>query len=380
MNGPFSKRASVALAMALAAMILPVSAQEEFNILANDYDRQFAPTTNFTEHASDKLVTVREGSTIHVQTAANPRLLSAMIVANLVQFPFAEIAEDMPVNVSVGGFQFSGKLGEDVERKRLRNGSLAPFNPGKTSALFLLTTPVTGANGVVRAKTLGTVRFSWNLRALAVRVAVEDVERAGNGGIYDKAAMVEAAALDAKTGGVCRFRNEPVLVRVGFGSASGSRVGFGTGRVEARVREFGPGATGTGKVLTMCALAVVGKADLEAPKVALNFPVGDQNSDYKISFNGIASDLPPGTLTGASSPFTLRLFVDGVEKFPAGDAPDFSMSATGIDPDGKSTFTISELSVPPLDGKAHTVGIEVLDVSGNVRWVERPIAVQRFSF
>ena len=377
MKSLLSKRASMAVALALAAVSSPGYAQEEFNILANDYDRQFAPTITFTNNASDRLVTVREGSTISVQTAPNPARLSALVVANLVQFPFSEISEEMPVNVSVGGFQFSGKLGEDVERRRLRNGTVAPFDARKRTALFFLTTPVTGANGVPRAKTVGSVRFSWNLRALAVRVAVEDAEKAGTAGIYDKAALVTAAALDSTKGGLSRFRNEPVMVKVGFGSAAGERWGYGTGRVESRLRAFGPGATGTGKVLTLSSIAAVGKADLEPPRVGLNFPTGDQNYDQKISFNGIATDLPPGTLTGAASPFTLRLFIDDVEKSALGDAPDFSMSATGIDPAGSSTFTISELGVPTDDGQTHTVRIEVLDASGNVRQVERPIAVKR---
>ena len=376
----FAGRTSMVLALAFANMATPARSQDEFNILANDYDRQFTPTIIFSDSAGEKLVAIREAGGLSIEAVAKPERVSALVVANLVQFPFGEIAEDMPVSVSIGAFEFSGVLGDDAERRLARSGAVVPFNPQKASAVFRLTAEVPGPSGTTRTRMVGSVRFAWTLRALAIRVVVEDAEQAGKKGIYDTAAMVEAAAFDPSKGGLRRFRNEPVAVSVGFGSASGARTVFGYGRVESRLRRIGSANSGDGNTVALTSLAAMGKADLEPPKVALSLPAEDGNGDGRISFNGTITDLAPGTLSGAALPNTVRLFIDDVEKFSDGDAPDFTLSATGIDPNGTSIFTISELALPVDDATSHRVAIEVSDGSGNVRLMDRPVAVKRPGF
>jgi hypothetical protein len=370
-----ASRKWLAVAVAFAAAMAPHTwAQDEegFNILANDQDRGFKPKITFTEVSTDRIVVSRDGADVSYDTAPNPRRIGAVIQANLVQFPFSDIAEDMTVGVTIGGFNFESTLGEDNSRRADRSGDLLPFDPNKTSAIYYLTKEVESPNPdrdprIVR---VGYVKFSWTTRVLTVRVVVADAEGAGFEGFYDKQALIDAAAFDSEKGGATVFKNEPLAVAVTFGSAAGSRQAFGGGVLRTVQRKVGSERAGNAAVLPLNTLVAAGTADIIDPKMDGAIPTTDQDGDGLLSFNGVITDLAPSTLTGEILPVTLRLYIDDSEVFAEDES--FVLSQTDPNKLGKSTFTISNLVLPD-DGLSHLVAVYAEDVSGNGKLVEQEV-------
>lgn len=358
----------MAIAVVTAANPLARAQDTGFNILANDLDHGFKPKITFSDVSSDRIAATRDGADVTYDTAANPRRLAAVVTANLVQFPFTDIAEDMPVAVTFGGFSFEATLGDDNSRPVDKDGTPLPFNPAKKTAIFYFTKDIepTTSTGTTRTVRIGYVQFSWTTQTVTARVVVSDSVSAGVDGIYDKGDLLNAAAFDADKGGATYFRNEPVPVSITFGSAIGSRTAFGGGLLKTAEVKVGSSARGNDAVLALNTLVAAGGADVTDPKMDTTIPKVDQDGNGIISFNGILTDLAPSSLTAASFPVMLRLFIDDAEVDPA----EFTMSVTDPGKAGKSTFTITNVLVAPAGAK---VSVLATDASGNSKLVERQV-------
>ncbi len=183
------------------AILLPVllgaaatlgRAQDGFNILANEGDGGFKPKIAFSETNGNRLNVLRDEGSAIFETVSIPSRLSACVTGGLVQFPFSEIAEDVPVGVSVGGFSLQVTLGEDNWRRVDREGNLLPFDPSKKSAIYYFSKeePPTTDAGESMFRKVGYVKFNWNAKSVTARVLVTNVEGAAVSGIYDRSALL----------------------------------------------------------------------------------------------------------------------------------------------------------------------------------------------
>jgi hypothetical protein len=225
---------------------------------------------------------------------------------------------------------------------------------------------------------VGYVKFTWTTKAVTARVLVTNIEGAGVSGIYDRSGLIDAAAIDAEKGGIRPFKNEPLDVSLIFGPATGTRSAFGDGRVRTVYRKVGSESRGNSDILQLDSLIAVGAADITPTGLVTSVPALDQDGDHLISFNGTLTDLAPSSLTNVVFPVGLHVFVDGTEMLSDVDAPenvipDFSLAVTDPDASGKSIFTITNLVLP--EGQTpHSLVIQAVDVSGNVRKMETKIA------
>lgn len=333
------------------------------NILDNDPEHGFKPTITISNHTSESVVIDRSGPSPVFGTKANPEKISATVYANLAGFRFTEIAEDMPVSLRVGGFAFAATLGEDASRPKNRDGSLRPFDPKKATAVYLLRAelPPLKPGGAPRLRTVGSVKLAWNLYRLAARLVLSDVAAAEADGILvpDEASFPEGSATLA-------FSCEKIPVEITFGSAAGSRIAYGRGRLTTSVRKLGTARERNLTNVSLHSMAMVGEADIVAPKLAARIPTIDEAPFGVISFNGTVTDLAARPLSGEIDPVTIHVLVDGVPVNGGTDeSADFGLHITDGDAKGQRLFSVADLPLAATEPGTVSVSIYATDASGN---------------
>ena len=358
------------LALALgAAAIIPASAQDPFNILANDPDNQFKPTISITQHSCEKLVVDRSDDVASFDKEQKAEQLTTLIVANLVEFDFSEIAPEMPVALTVGGFEFEATL-EDATRLDLL---------GKSARYALLGTfPPAKPEGEPRVRTVGSVIFSWTSSTLTVRLAVANAQAAEFASIVPLESLVEEASFDEDKGGTRKYANRPVNVSVTFGTATGFRSAYASGHIVNAKKRLGSAKRGNSTIVDLNSAVLIGRADTSNPLVVADVPNTDENRDGKVSFNSVVTDLAPNTLSGETSPLRIRIAVDDVELLPNSDDPevealgDYTLQSGATDARGRTIISVKDLPLPNPSGiqsgarKTCTVDIYIYDASGNL--------------
>ncbi len=201
------------------------------NILAGGGDHQYTPIFTLTETLLEKVPVFRSGGSIRYGKPVTRHWLRATLVADLSTFSFSEIDERMPVAVSIGGFSFTGMLGDDAGRRGGRAQGHKPFDAKKPSAIFYLTEKLPGIAGSPRLRKVGYVSFSWDSSRLRMRAVIWDAKAAGVSGAFDRNAILAAAGVDSAQSGVTRFYDAPMQVRLKFGSAEGARTLLGSGAI-----------------------------------------------------------------------------------------------------------------------------------------------------
>ncbi len=368
------------LALALgAATIIPASAQDPFNILANDPDNHFKPTITITQHSCEKLVVERSEEGPSFSKDEKAEQLTAVIVANLVEFNFSEIAPDMEVELNVGGFEFSAAL-EDATKLDLL---------GKSARYALLGTfPPAKPEGEPRIRTVGSVIFSWTSSTLTVRLALANAQAAELASIVPLDDLVTEGSFDEEKGGVRKFANRPVNVTVAFGTATGFRSAYAAGQIANTKKRLGSEKRGNLTIVDLNSAVLIGRADTANPLVAADVPNLDENRDGKVSFNSVITDLPPNTLSDEASPLRIRIAVDDVEMLPISSEPEegdeagtYILQTGGTDARGRTIISVKDLpltepsNVQPGARRTCTVDIYIYDASGNLKKTSKQIGI-----
>lgn len=353
--------ATVALACALSSWAL--AATQAANILENDAEHGFTPTIKISDYSSESVVVERSsGRSIYGKTP-NPEKVAATVIGNLAGFPFTEIAEDMPVRLRVGGFAFAATLGQDASRPKNRDGTLRPFDSTKTTAVFLLRAnlPPLKPGGAPRLRTVGSVTLAWNLHRVVARLVLADVAAAAADGILTP----EAESFPQDSAAVA-FSCEKIPVEIAFGSSTGSRTAYARGRLTTLVRRLGSARDGNLTTVALSSMAMVGEADVTAPKLAVTVPTIDEAPLGVITFNGSVADLAGSPLSGAMDLVAIHVLVDGRPLNGGTDEDDdFGLYVTAGDAKGQSLFSVVDLPVAAATPGTVTVSVYATDASGN---------------
>lgn len=352
-----------ALALGTALCSFALLEAKAGNILDNDLEHGFKPAIAISHHSSQSVVIDRSGNGPLYGKAANPVKISATVVGNLTGFPFTEIAEDMAVSLRVGDFGFAATLGEDTSRAKNRDGTLRPFDPKKTTAVYLLRAelPPLTAGGPPRYRTVGSVKFAWNLTRVSARLVLSDVAAAEADGIMaaDEESFPEGNASLA-------FSREKIPVELTFGSAEGSRIAYARGRLTTSLRQFGSARTGNLAIVPLHSLAMIGEGDITAPTVAARIPTIDEAPLGVISFNGTVTDVAALPLTGEVDPIAIHVRVNDVPLVGGpDDLQDFGLYLTDHDARGQCIFSVVNLPIAAGEAGTAKVSVYATDASGN---------------
>lgn len=250
------------------ALVTSASAQAPADILAAV--GKFKPTLNFSDNYAEKVLTIqseripgepREPATHEV--IVKPQKISAKVVANLEGFSFSgaggEIGDAMAVGVTVGGFEFTGTLGESKEA--IKAGG---FPAEGKKATFSYIGTFDKPNGDTYEKKVGTVSFSWTKTRLTVSISVMDIVAAGVGEIAASnyiGLYVDNSENGNHPSGSAKFANEPVAVAVTFGSAVGAQTALARGTSTTAFRRYGSENAGTLEEFPVESVKLTGKAD-----------------------------------------------------------------------------------------------------------------------
>ena len=364
------------LALALgAATIIPASAQDPFNILANDPDNQFKPSITITQYSCERLVVDRSEDPASYSKEEKAERITAVIVANLVEFDFSEITPEMPVELTVGGFEFSAAL-EDATKLDLL---------GKSARYALVGTfPPAKPEGEPRIRTVGSVIFSWTSSTLTIRLALANTQAAEFASIVALDDLVTEATFDEEKGGVRRYANRPVSVSVAFGTATGNRAAYASGQIVNAKKRLGSEKVGNATIVDLNSAVLIGRADTTNPQVVVDVPSVDENRDGKVSFNSVITDLAPNTLDGEASQLRIRIAVDDEEMLPVSSEPapgdaegDYILQASGTDAKGRTIISVKDLPLPAPSTARQTctVDIYIYDASGNLKKTSSQIGI-----
>lgn len=226
----------------------------------------FKPTLNFSDTYSEKILTIpappafpgepREPAT-HEQVP-KPQKITAKVVANITGFDFSEIADEMPVNVYIGGFLFESSLGDSDEA--IKNGG---FPRTKKKATYSFIGFFDKPNGDTVEKKVGSLVLSWTATRLTVTLSVSNIEAAGLseiGATQYIGLYVDESDLGNKPSGSAKFVDEPIDVSVSFGSASGVQTAFAKGTSATAYKKYGSDAAGTLEEFFLESAKIIGKA------------------------------------------------------------------------------------------------------------------------
>jgi hypothetical protein len=354
-------RRSLPALAAIATFLTTALAQdgEPIDILSNH--GPFTPTIIFSDTYAEKIISERDGGEVYYDVDTNPQKITAKIVANLAEFDFSEITEEMEVGVDIGGFSFTATLAESG--KLDSDGvPLGAFDPAKGKADFHFTAEVEKPNGDYKTKKVGSIVFTWNTssKLLTIKLTISDVLNAGFEEI-GASSFAGFAGSDGETSASLKFENEAVPVSVTFGSAFGERPAYAKGISKTSVKKIGKGDEVD--YLTYETVKLVGSADTKAPTLTATIPSSDTDNDGVIRITGAVSDLGRGTISEEVP------FLDAYVQIGEGEFTFELLDLSEPNAEGRRTFSL-DLSLEDLTNE---VKVFAFDESGNVAEITQTV-------